>query len=59
MGHFGFVFYFAHLAVENMTVVTNHTDDEQYVWECLAKESFTVMSDSGQPMGHGTKVSLH
>ncbi|KAH0505120.1 Heat shock protein HSP 90-alpha [Microtus ochrogaster] len=47
------------LQVGAVTVITKHNDDEQYTWESSAGGSFTVRTDTGEPMGRGTKVILH
>uniref|UniRef100_A0A2K5Y742 Histidine kinase/HSP90-like ATPase domain-containing protein n=1 Tax=Mandrillus leucophaeus TaxID=9568 RepID=A0A2K5Y742_MANLE len=46
-------FYFAYLVAEKANVITKHNDDEQYAWESSA------VTDTGEPMGCGTKVILH
>ncbi|KAG3272468.1 HSP90AA1-like [Ictidomys tridecemlineatus] len=49
IGQFGVSFYSAYLVAEKVTVITKHNNDEQYAWE----------TDTGEPMGRGTKVILH
>jgi molecular chaperone HtpG len=60
IGQFGVGFYSAYLVAQNVIVTTKHNEDEQYVWESAAGDSYTIHEDkTGEKIPRGTRISLY
>ncbi|EAS03085.1 heat shock protein HSP90 (macronuclear) [Tetrahymena thermophila SB210] len=58
IGQFGVGFYSSFLVAQKVQVSSKHPEDEQWVWESSAANSFHVFKETEQLLQRGTRVTL-